>query len=1117
MTGSTPGDPEVQFRLLGPLTVAVPGKPVVLPGAAERALLALLLLSPGRMVTTASLIDRLWGDEAMPSDPANALQLRVSKLRRALSASGVTVARDGAGYRLDVDPAVVDVEAFAARVRAARTRRPVTDGPAGGTPADAAVAAELYATALTLWRGEPLADFADRSWAMVEAARLSQLRLAALTERAQLCLELGRPADVVADLDRVVAADPTQETLAGLLMTALYQVGQQADALEVFSRTRTVLDEELGLEPSAALRSLHHKVLVQDESLAPVPAVPAPRAATMGTPPGSFVPGTSAATPTTGVPARSNVPAAVRELIGRDTEVAALRDLLADSRLVSLVGPGGAGKTTTAFTVAAQLAEAYPDGAWVVRLAPVTNPDQVPLVAAEALGVPLDGAAAGGPARDRLLTYLSGRRMLLVLDNCEHVLDAAAKLADDLLATCRAVTVLTTSREALAVPGEVQVPLGPLPTPPPGTPPAQVPDYPAARLFIERSRAVQPALQLTDANLAAVGEVVVALDGMPLAVELAAARSSMLSPPELATRLADRFTLLTSGARTADARQRTLRATVDWSHELLSDSEKAVFRRLAVFHGGWTLEAAEQVTSGGGVPVGEVLDALTHLVGQHMVLAEPSAQLGQPTRYRMLETLRQYATEKLAAAGEADRAATAHVAYFRTLADAAEWSLRGPAQADTLRRLRAELPNLRAAFAFLTAREDDPDRVEDALHLAGSLGWFWHLGRHVEGREVLRRVAALDGGSAAARARALQAVSLVERPRACLVHPSPVCAQTAADSLELFEQLGDARRAAVSQVLLAVEGVSAHPGDDRAERSKALLAAAEDRFTADDDPWGHAVVAFVRTETYLKAGDAARAVPTGQAAAAAFRALQDPWGLSAVLYHLGWGLRQFGRYADAVPVLEEAIEVADGAGLQNTAQWALADLGVALVHLGDLDAARARFDAAGLDSQDTGDGAGRVLATYGYALLARVAGDSAAARHGFEEALAGFEELGTPVTAGLALAGLARCDEVDGDDGRARDRYARVLEMGESAGEPQLMAASLEGLARVAAGEGDLAAAADLLSRAAVVRERFGRPRAPFERIELTELTARLNVGSRQPGEGQDVVRPRATPAPVKP
>jgi predicted ATPase/DNA-binding SARP family transcriptional activator/tetratricopeptide (TPR) repeat protein len=1084
-----PAATHVEFRLLGPLGITAGDRPVPLPGAAERALLALLLLSPGRLVTAGTLIDRLWGEGDLPADPPNALQLRVSKLRRALAGTDAVVVRDGVGYRADVAADAVDSEAFVAGVRAARARRDNRDVADASADLEAAA---LFGAALDRWGGDPLADFAGQPWAMVEAARLSQLRLAALTERAQLLLSLGRPADVVADLDPVVAMDPTQETLAGLLMTALYQSGRQADSLEVFARTRAVLDDELGLEPSAALRALHQKVLSQDASLSPVE--PVRRADRLPRP---AAPSPEPAAPTQPIVLRSNVPPPVRALIGRENELGALRDLLGTSRLVSLVGPGGAGKTATGYTAAAGLADRYPDGAWVVRLAQVTNPDHVPLAAAEALGAPLDGAAVGGPARQRLLTFLAHRELLLVLDNCEHVVDAAARLVDDVLTHCPNVTVLTTTREALGVPGEVQVPLGPLPTPPAGTPPADVLGYPAAQLFAERARAVRPTLDLTsDADLAAVADVVVALDGMPLAIELAAARASTLAPTELAARLTDRFGLLTSGARTADARQRTLRATVDWSHDLLTGPEQVVFRRLAVFHGGWTLDAAEAVAAGPEVPAGDVLDVLSRLVDRQMVTVD-DAHPGQPSRYRMLETLRQYAIEKLADAGEGDEVAAAHVAYFRALTDAAEWTLRGPGQAATVQRLRDELPNLRGAFAWL-ARKQDPARVEDALHLAGGLGWFWHFGRHVEGRDVLRHVIAREGGSPLARARALQAVSLVERPRACPVHPSPRCAETAAESLALFEELGDARRAALSRVLLAVEGVSVHEGDERSTRSQALLAAADEQFTADDDEWGHALAAFVRMETYLKTGDATRAIPTGRAAAAAFRALSDPWGLSAVLYHLGWGLRQFGRYAEAVPVLEEAIEVSAKGGIQNTELWALADLGVALVNLGDLDAARARFDAAGVGSTESGDGAGHVLATYGYALLARVAGDWTQARSRYGTALAGFEELGTPVPVGLALAGLGRCDEADGLLDEAQSKFEQARDIGDTAGEPALVAAGLEGLARLAmltaeGGSTDaLVEARALLAQADAVRERAGRPRAPYERAELAALTDRL-------------------------
>ena len=400
----------------------------------------------------------------------------MSKLRRALAGTDALVVRDGVGYRAEVAPESVDVAAFAGGVRAARARRDDQDDDADVD------AAGLYGAALGRWAGEPLADFADQTWATVEAARLTQLRLVALTERAQLLLTLGRPADVIADLDPVVGADPTQETLAGLLMTALYQSGRQADALEVYARTRNVLDDELGLEPSAALRALHQ---------ASSPRTTRSPRSNPPNRPGGFPPPARRPRPRRCRCAWRVIdverPAPVRALIGRDHELDSLRDPLATSRLVSLVGPGGAGKTVTAYTVAAQLADKYSDGAWVVRLAPVTNPEHVPLATAETLGAPLDGAAVGGPALERLLTFLARRELLLVLDNCEHVVDATARLVDDLVARCPNVTVLTTTREALAVSGEVQVPLGPLPTPPPGTPPAHVLSYPAAQLFVERA------------------------------------------------------------------------------------------------------------------------------------------------------------------------------------------------------------------------------------------------------------------------------------------------------------------------------------------------------------------------------------------------------------------------------------------------------------------------------------------------------------------------------------------------------------------------------------------------------------------------------------------------------
>ena len=430
--GEQSGEPvnTVRFRLLGPTEILVDGQPAALPGGAERALMVLLLLSPGRTIPATTLIDRLWSESSLPVDPMNALQIRVSKLRRALAAIGPDlVTRERAGYRINVDPSAIDAE----RVRPAAARGPLARRHRGRRRTRT-TSCSAYDEALALWAGDPLSDFLTEQWAMAEAARLNELRLAALTERTQIALALGRHVEAVGDLEPVVAQDPTQESLAGLLMTALYRSGRQADALEVYARTRTVLDEELGLEPSASLRSLHERVLRQDaalggpsdSSVAPPIALTGPR----GAPSGAGAGGDRDAADRRAAAHRPR--RAARSQLG---------ELLAGERLVSLVGPGGAGKTTLALAAAVQAKPTFRDGAFGVRLAPVNDPQQVPVAVAEALGVPLDGAAADRDVRGRLTRYLERRHLLLLLDNCEHVVDAVASLVDDLLGRCPELTV----------------------------------------------------------------------------------------------------------------------------------------------------------------------------------------------------------------------------------------------------------------------------------------------------------------------------------------------------------------------------------------------------------------------------------------------------------------------------------------------------------------------------------------------------------------------------------------------------------------------------------------------------------------------------------------------------
>ncbi|HXV94134.1 MAG TPA: BTAD domain-containing putative transcriptional regulator, partial [Pseudonocardia sp.] len=762
----------MELRLLGPLDFGPAGTPRRVPGPGERALLALLALSAGAVVPVGTLLDALWGED-LPDDPANALHVRVSKLRRALGGAGgaALVQRVGPGYRLDVDPDAVDVHRFAAIVETARHT------------GDPARAVDTYGEALALWRGEPLADFSASPWALVEAARLTELRLAALAERAERLLTLGRFEQVVEDLEPVVAAAPTRERLVGQLMTALFNAGRQADALEVFARTRRTLADQLGIDPSRELRSVFEQILRQDEAAGPRPPVRSerPRPPEPATPAG-------------------NLPLRYTSFIGRERELRRIAELLGTSRLVTLAGPGGAGKTALGVEAARAAASSFRDGAWLVRLAAVTDGDALAHAVADALGMSIEGGTAAHRPRDVLVGQLAAREVLVVMDNCEHLIEPVAALVEAVLARCPGVRVLATSREALAVAGEVQLAVAPLPVPESGTPPDRVPESPAARLFLDRAAAAASDLVLDDGALAAAAVICRRLDGIPLALELAAARLSSLTPVELADRVRDRFGILTAGSRTAEARQRTLRRTVDWSHDLLTGAEQVLFRRLAVFRGGWTLAAAEAVVPGAGLRAEDVFDTLDRLVRQSLVLADSSAG---HTRYRMLETLRQYAEDRLALSGEGDELAAAHAAYFLQVAEEAEPGLRGRSQERWLRVLRDEHPNLSAALSWLIEARG----TDDALRLAGSLGLYWHMGRHLEGRGILRRVMALPGGTPDARARAMQAVSLVERPRACIVHPSAQCAAAARDSLRVFDETGDRHRAAFSRLLLAIEGV----------------------------------------------------------------------------------------------------------------------------------------------------------------------------------------------------------------------------------------------------------------------------------------------------------------------
>ncbi|MFF4605339.1 BTAD domain-containing putative transcriptional regulator [Streptomyces sp. NPDC001339] len=692
------------------------GTPVALGGARLRTLLAALALRPGRALSPDVLIAEVWGMDP-PADAAGALQALISRLRRALGHSAVASV-DG-GYRLCAEPDAVDLHRF---------ERLTSDGGRALDEADPARAAELLDEALALWRGPALADLPD---AGVEAARAESRRLDAQRLRLAADLALGRAERALPALRALCQDHPLDEPLQALRLRALRAAGRTAEALAAYEEIRTGLAERIGADPGPELRALHAELL--GPVPVPVPA-PAPDALTPDTEPGGSpdaAPGAAAGPPPPTWARTGNLRARLTSFVGRDADLAAIRSDLAEHRLVTLLGPGGAGKTRLsqegAERAAAALPDAWPHGVWLAELAPVDDPQTVPEAVLTALGARetvVRGTTAEGlrAATDptaldplaRLAEHCAGRRMLLLLDNCEHVIGAAAELAERLLADCPGVTVLATSREPLAVPGEVLRPVGPLPDPV------------ALRLLADRGAAARPGFRVDtdEETTAACAEICRRLDGLPLAVELAAARLRMLTPRQLADRLDDRFRLLTSGSRTVLPRQQTLRAVVDWSWDLTDEPERAVLRRLSVFAGGCDLAAAEEVCAGDGVAPYEVAGLLGSLIDKSLVVAAPAQD--RQMRYRLLETVGEYAGERLDEAGERAATERRHLVAYRELARTTDPLLRGPGQGAGMERLELEHDNLRTALRRAVAAGDE----HEALCLVLSLQWFWSLRDH---------------------------------------------------------------------------------------------------------------------------------------------------------------------------------------------------------------------------------------------------------------------------------------------------------------------------------------------------------------------------------------------------
>ena len=988
----------MRVGILGPLAVTDRGADAAVRGTRLRALLIRLALEPGRTVTAEALVQALW-PEGGPG--VHALQALVSRLRRCLP-DGRLRSVPG-GYVLDVE--WVDAPEF--ERLAGEGRRALRDGDAGG-------AALRLREALGLWRGDALADAAGLPFADAAAVRYEALRVSAVEDRVAAELALGaEPAPLIAELEELAALHPLRERPRALLIEALREDGRSAEALAVFERFRASLAEELGTDPGKEL---------QDAYLAVLRAAPRERV-------------------------RGNLRVPPTGFVGRAAECARVAQALWDGRLVTLVGPGGAGKTRLATKAGADLAGRFPGGVWLVELAAVESAAEVPGAVASALGI------RGGTRR--LVEALSADETLIVLDNCEHVVDAAAALADELLGACPSLRVLATSRERLGVDGEALCPVPPL-----------EPES-CVRLFTERAKAVQPGFA---ADPRVVEDICRRLDGLPLAIELAAARLRSMPVEQLAARLDDRFRLLAGGNRTALPRHRTLRAVVGWSWDLLDDAERRFAEGLSVFPGTIAPETAAEVTG-----MGDALDLLDSLVDRSLLQAVD----GPEPRFRMLETIREYGLERLADAGELDRMRARHVQCFLALAERAEPHLRRPEQLTWISLLAAERDNLLAALQHAVDEGD----AGTAVRMGAALATFWMIqGDHAEAARRLRLA--------------------LRVPRS-----GPVPGEAAALGGYAFNTVlsgGGAR----DDTLIGERPESGHPLAALIEPAAALLnddpaggVEAIDRRLPHPDAWTSAALRLMRAMLNGNRGEMGAASKDIAAAEAGFRTAGERAGLALALMFAAEVQTVDGHFDGAVAALEESIGLLRELGQDGGTGMQRVMLAMARARSGDVRKARDELAAMVAPGAATPS---RHLVQARLALgdLARQAGDADEAREHYAAAGRELDRVPSyPQSRSLLEAAYGQL-AIERDDPAAARRHLReALALAAAAPDMPIAAVAGYGIARLRAAAGDPRAAAEALGAAAVLR---GAPDA--YNPDVVRLTRRLrkDLGERAHRDAYD-------------
>ena len=976
----------LNVSVLGPVEVRRDGLLLAVPGGKTSELLVRLALEAGLAVRTDRLLEDLWAAEAI-NTRRNTLQSKVTRLRRALGDPRAVIG-DDRGYRLAVEPPAVD--ALAVLEDTARAAALLDAGDDRG-------AADLGTSALERYRGDVLS--AAGEWAEPHRARLDEARMKLVEIRCEARLRLGEASDVIGELEAAVARYAYQERLWELLMLALYRAGRQADALATYQRARARLAEDLGLDPGPRLRRLEQQILSHDQTLR--------------------------------LPDRTagNLPSLSVELVGRELELTAIGDLLARERLVEIVGPGGIGKTAIALATGRRLTPTA--GVWLARLESATTADDVLDSVIAALRV------TGGEAA--LLERLrAAAPAVVILDNCEHVVDAAAALAVRLLDAAPGLRVLCTSQVALDVDGEAVFELTPLDL------------VDAVELFGRRAAARRGDQPAGEAG-AAVRELCRSLDGLPLAIELAAARTKTLSIEEITRRLDDRFSVLSDPASRRPQRRRALRATIGWSYELLFPDDKRGLWALATFSGGAPLAALELVLSALDVPASAAIDVVGRLASRSLVIVDDE---GAASRYRLLESIRAFALEALSDEGLTARALAAHAAWFAEQAASSTGGVRSAHQAEHLAFARVERANIDAALAWSVAH--DPLL---ALSIVNGFGWAWIvLGDSRGAQRILTALdAAGDGAPARDRAGALLLAGWIEASAGHL----ELAREHVAAAGELADAVGDVDLQARSCYYLAY--VVSHHGEfgealELTDRASALYAGL-------DRPWDQAASQLFASRAAISAGDRARAAHARDEVERWLRTVDDPWLHVRRDAMLGELARIEHRFDDAVVHIERAAQTSGRLGFLQTEAYHVFSLGRAQCQAGDYATGASTLHAAIGKAEATGDVRLAALGRVHLGRVLRALGQTAAARAALEAATAWHREAGGGEQAALGECLLAALDAEDGAAG-ARERLAALLDDARRDGDAPVEIFALDALARLAAEGGDVAAARDLCLQA---------------------------------------------------